>query len=285
MVIVGSSELVRKMRSRQFIELAGRLITHVHLLPLDLDEARTLVSGPDKEGSIAPIVLETMHRDAAGNPRRLLQLLRTRNRLLPSPALRRGSENSVGSPEARSQVLSTESRSGELSDWREIVAEPSANQSLGSSVEPDLTLTQPQPASVPALIPSRPPLRVEEGMIEVGWSGSLEAESALSVEADSEAIESSVAQVPATELGLSDETIDDHYAALQAWTEWARNRGQGMEQQAPGVQTEDELVQRSDNDEPGISPSESMLSGVIRAEGQHEHAPYSQLFSRLRQQK
>src|SRR5690606_14666853 len=73
----------------------------------------------------------------------------------------------------------------------------------------------------PPLIPSRPPLREEEGMIEVGWSGSLEAEIRLSETLEDPASREGFAQTAP----LGEETVEDHYAALQAWTEWARNRG------------------------------------------------------------
>src|SRR5262249_46644141 len=69
----------------------------------------------------------------------------------------------------------------------------------------------------PVLGAVKPPLHVEEGMIEVGWDpepapGPTESDPAPVADPAPSAVE-------------SEEAIDDHYAALQAWNEWARNQG------------------------------------------------------------
>ena len=81
--------------------------------------------------------------------------------------------------------------------------------------------------------------------------------------------------------------IEDHYAALQAWTEWAKNRGRARSpsataasEQADSVQATKATVVRAEDER--TTAEEFPLLG-LRAETQHEHAPYSQLFSRLRQ--
>jgi general secretion pathway protein A len=87
-----------------------------------------------------------------------------------------------------------------------------------------------------------------------------------------------------------EELVEDRYAALQAWNEWART------QSSPAAPA----ARRSQNDGPFTSlPEEDDLAGdleaetsdpapsnsgcpEVRAEAQHGFAPYSQLFSRLR---
>jgi general secretion pathway protein A len=83
--------------------------------------------------------------------------------------------------------------------------------------------------------------------------------------------------------------IEDHYAALQAWTEWAKNRGRASslsatpasEQVEPAAVSKAAMARAKDEQD---TMEESPAPG-LRAELQHEHAPYSQLFSRLRQSK
>ena len=131
------------------------------------------------------------------------------------------------------------------------------------------------------LVPSRPPLRVEEGLIEVGWEGSLEAESASPPgdEPDQPAVESLIDEEDLP----SEEMVEDHYAALQAWTEWARNRGRDASRDMAGDRASSELVPSSATSADALPVAEIQRPTGLRAESQHEHAPYSQLFSRLRQ--
>ena len=136
----------------------------------------------------------------------------------------------------------------------------------------------------------------------MGWGGSLEAEAAVTAdEPVAPPMTVLAATAPVTgpvaepiehqeqEL-LGEEMIEDHYAALQAWTEWAQNRGRASSPGAAAGFEQAEHVQASratlgqDDDGPGDQAEVSSMSG-LRAELQHEHAPYSQLFSRLRQSK
>ena len=116
-----------------------------------------------------------------------------------------------------------------------------------------------RPWDVPPVVPSKPPLQVADEMIEVGWDASTELTPALKSSGDNA-------------LAPSEERVDDHYAALQAWNEWAQSQGR----------------------EPDADPAESDLPDAstaelpeghgtnVRAESEHDFAPYSQLFSRLR---
>ena len=131
----------------------------------------------------------------------------------------------------------------------------------------------------PPLVPSRPPLREEDGLIEVGWSGSLEAEVRPAGESDEPD------EAPAHAAGpIGEEAIEDRYAALQAWTEWARNRGRLN----PAAERADEPVEDAGEDpeevdDPTLGTVTGSLGADVRVESEHEHAPYSQLFTRLKQ--
>ena len=158
---------------------------------------------------------ERWHRDAAGNPGRLVRL------------------DAAGAP-ARAHV-------------RPARIEPAA----------------PAPAEPQApIVPTRPPLVVEEGLIEVGWEP--EAEPRPAEPEPRHAVE------PAARARVGDEVVDDHYAALQAWNEWAANQGRA----AATATLEDEDADIS-------SPVREDAN--LRAEGPEEFAPYSQLFSRMKQ--
>jgi general secretion pathway protein A len=276
LVLAGPTELARQLSARRSAGLAARLGAHVHLLPLDLDEARELV---ECQGGAAPsdqAILEEIHRDAGGNPRRLLQLLRRRARPSLPPAARNEPATPATSPEPVSgQKPATED--GALEHDRRAIP------------------PVPREALATPLVPSRPPLRVEDGLIEVGWEGSLEGES-MAGTSDATSIAGLEVDTPepvasplppiVDEGDLpSEEMIEDHYAALQAWTEWARNRGRATDTTAAGAPGESipHVPAAAGPDHPRRAPAEPLPSAVLRAESQHEHAPYSQLFSRLRQ--
>jgi len=296
-ILVGPTNLARQLAARSLSSLATRIRTHVHLLSLDLDESLELVQARGL-GNLDRTLLEELHRDARGNPRLFLQLLRKgswttaahaiTNRKATRPRLPKHLSDPVV---ARSDV-SGETAPGEISVTnRELEIPPRKSAVTAAETGPP----------VPVLVPSRPPLRVEEGLIEVGWGGNLEAEAAVSA-SESAAPQVAVppaagASEPPTEEMIaeqegelpSEEMIEDHYAALQAWTEWAKNRGRGS---SPSATSASEQVERAAVSKAAMLPVENERETVgefpgpgLRAELQHEHAPYSQLFSRLRQSK
>jgi type II secretory pathway predicted ATPase ExeA len=279
LVLVGPTELARLLDSRRVSAVTARLSAHVHLLPLDLDEASELLRTHDGLSIPDLSTLEALHRDAGGNPRRLLQLA---GKVHGAPS---GPERPVQFPEPVKQIpVTVEPQLGE----------PAALQSQSPAVEagpapsPEAPPASSQPPASTPLFPGRPPLREEEGLIEVGWNGSLESESTGLASTDAVVLES-----PDPREGddlPSEEMIEDHYAALQAWTEWARNRGRAPEPMADVL--EDGSTSLEGGVEPRLAegggghvhdPVHRPLPASVRAEAQHEHAPYSQLFSRLRQ--
>jgi general secretion pathway protein A len=297
-VLVGPTKLARQLATRSLSSLATRIRTHVHLLSLDLDESLELVQACGGFGNLDRAILEELHRDARGNPRLLLQLLGRRSRGTAAPAitsqpatLRRLPEPPADPVVARSDVIA-EPAPGEISATNRGLEVPPR----GSAVTADES-----GSPAPPLVPSRPPLRVEEGLIEVGWGGNLEAETTVSA---GESVAPLVAALPAAGESESpgeemieeregelprEEMIEDHYAALQAWIEWAKNRGRAS---SPSAAAASEQVERAAVSKAAMVQAEDERYAVeefpapgLRAESQHQHAPYSQLFSRLRQSK
>jgi general secretion pathway protein A len=279
-ILVGPTELARLLATRPRRTLASRLTGHVHLLPLDLDECRALIESVCGEGALDRPLVEEIHRNAAGNPRRVLQLLRGRTAGVGGP-LRRACAASLKSPELLREEPDAEFHPTTDDDFsrsdRALAAAPMA----GASRE------LPGPSLEGPLVPSRPPLRVEEGLIEVGWGGNLETDSDVGIEAEPEpaAVESVLAHGPGTCELPTEEPIEDHYAALQAWTEWARNRGRDSSSDFEPPPPHESSISPEAMAGVEAGARESPRMAGIRAESQHEHAPYSQLFSRLRQSK
>lgn len=262
MILVGRIELARR-GPRAW---PGRVGLHIHLPPLDLDEARELL---ELEG-LSELELEEIHRQAMGNPLAMQQIASSATRatrtLLPEPAglirqaIPRGAV--AGSYAEQEQLESAERK------------EPRSEQ---ASAEQSSGLRQ------PALLPARPPIRLEDGLVEVGWEGDLEVEPTLSEPAAGESRGPSKTEPEPTE-----ELVEDRYAALQARTEWSRNH----EKPAPG-DLESPVhrggVSFQPADEPAPQPAavsttnaSTLEAPALRAEMPHEHAPYSQLFSRVR---
>jgi type II secretory pathway predicted ATPase ExeA len=295
-ILVGPTRLAHLLASRSLSSLATRIGTQVHLLPLDLDESFELAQDRGGFGNLDRAVLEELHRDSRGNPRLLLQLLRTRSRATDLTTIQSQPATLRVLPEPLVQPVFARSNA---------IAEPAREEVSATNGEHEVRLegsaatTGELGLSAPPLVPIRPPLRIEEGLIEVGWGGNLEAEAVVSANESvaplvpvpraasqgespgDERIEEHEGELP------SEEMIEDHYAALQAWTEWAKNRGRATSPSAPATSEQVDRVQASKAtmvrvEDERVTVDEFPEHG-LRAESQHEHAPYSQLFSRLRQ--
>ena len=234
LLMVGQTRIVRRLGTIPLAAVAARIAARAHLRPIDADEALDLLAHrfPGRTWGMAEV--DHLHREAGGNPRRLIRLaapIAGRSRPLAAPAAR-----------------------------------------------PALPVSGPAPAIVPAssrLGTARPPLRVEDGLIEVGWDGpdpgaDPEADPA-SASAPSDTAPAAVAE--AVEPAGEDEAIHDHYAALQAWNEWARNQGR---QPAAVAGPPEPPAGSTDVEAPAGDPH-------VWADEQHGFAPYSQLFSRIKQ--
>jgi general secretion pathway protein A len=135
------------------------------------------------------------------------------------------------------------------------------------------------------LIPTKPPIRLEEGLVEVGWDGDLEAELLHAEGSGTDRVDA-----PAVVTDPQVEQVEDRYAALQAWAEWSRNRERSLDPDSAAAisGTLDEPIRGAETPpgegpEPTSESSSAASPASIRVESPRDSAPYSQLFTRLRQ--
>lgn len=288
-ILAAQTDLIRRLAERPYSSVAGRIADQIHLPPLDADECQALArhfTGSELTERTARAV-EEIQRDARGNCGRILRLLRARLSL---------KAHCSTEPLMRNEDQDELSRSE-------------------SAPSPELNSRQaPRTAARPTagLLPSRPPLRLEEGLIEVGWQGEIAAppepvEPAAAdphplpasrpptapddsrrneIEAVDAVEETAAADLSAAEPEPAVEWIDDPYTTLQAWTEWARNRERIAERTAAGAEPVGarDLAggdAESDPDEAEAaadSQVEPSQGASLRAEGSHEFSPYGRLF-------
>jgi type II secretory pathway predicted ATPase ExeA len=276
--VVGQTELARALVSRRLRAFASSLRAHVHLRPLDLDETSELLSCTEYTDAVSRRAIELVHRDAGGNPRLLLRLAELR----PGPWRTTRDSPSNGdcavftAPgwQPRAAVATATDEALETTEAAR-VAERAVEAATGAG------------SVASALIPSKPPIRDEDGLVEVGWDGDLDAELGATDGADSR-----FEAIPATDSNFDEELIEDRYADLQAWEEQKQNAAV-LEDVAPAPPPP--VVPSDDCGETGLAPAPNTPAGFepaattarpgVRAEGQHEIPPSSQLFSRYRQSK
>jgi type II secretory pathway predicted ATPase ExeA len=281
LVVIGDTELARLLAMRDLGGFAASLSDHLHLLPLDLDEARELLEFPRRGDDRGELALEELHRDAGGNPRALLRLAERLPESWRNPTIDVDRQSRRQDPYAtrrHTNIATTSWGQVQTDDREDEIPIPTppivASREVGTR------------SPAPSLIPSRPPIRIEEGLVEVGWEGDLdtELEPADQVAAD---LETGLTGDPT----LNEEPIEDRYAELQARTERTKSHGRiDLSDASRLAQTSDthEPAPRSDAP-PAEPPRESRQPAPatappgVRAEPQQEFAPYSQLFTRLRQ--
>jgi hypothetical protein len=150
---------------------------------------------------------------------------------------------------------------------------------------------------------------VSDDVVEVGWDEPPDAQNDVEPDDDTGPSSSSdpetagpepsemrfTQSLPAEDPTPGEEVIDDPYAALQAWRELEQFQGSRRggnavdERPEPGSKS---LSQRDEGDETvegesstEDSPATSAGYAGVRVEDQHGFAPYSQLFSRVRQRR
>jgi general secretion pathway protein A len=273
LVLSGQNPLARRLSMRPLAALDARIVARFHLRRLEVEELRAWLGRLEPGRDWDADSIEQLHRETGGHPRRVLS--RVGRWSVVSPAL----SASALRPLAARRAVTVAG------------AEPST-----STVSAGTTPWEP-----PSVAPVKPPLRVGDGMIEVGWDAATEQEAATEPEAGAGTSLRPTSPVPAADAaaapdvdrpraGESEERIEDHYAALQAWTEWARNQGRDPvgSSAAPvpseaGPGTPGYADAQPDLELDPARPSASQGHPSVWAEAQHEFAPYSQLFTRLRQ--
>jgi general secretion pathway protein A len=256
MVLVGRTALARMIATRPFAAMRVRLVESVHLRALDVEEMLLFLRRIQPQRGWDADEVDRLHRAVHGNARQALILAR--------------------------RYSATE---------RIRPASPPAEPAGPAPLEPRPQVVEPA-ASRPAwdglaLDGGKPPIEVGDEMIEVGWQAmsaeepQAEAPDGIPVEEKSAALRSATTALAG---GSGEEAVNDHYAALQAWTEWARSQGRESESvradvagavREPGSLTANEPLP--------VPPPPNAAGASVWAEGQHDFAPYSQLFSRLRQ--
>jgi type II secretory pathway predicted ATPase ExeA len=133
----------------------------------------------------------------------------------------------------------------------------------------------PRPRTGPLVGPAKPPIRVEDGLIEVGWQPDAASDLATSEEYGERAEDEGAPSDTEPEDEV-EERINDHYAALQAWHEWATNQGRvpDMEGDHPAAPTE---IKESVGSALEETPR-------VWADEEHHFAPFGRLFTRLAQE-
>lgn len=263
LLIVGQTALLQRLRTQAMAAFRSRLSAQLTLGRVDIEEAGILLG---LTGLLPPSLneaLEQLYAECRGNPR---MLARAVGRFAGANEPARVFSRPAGPPAPAS--ITERPRVDE-----DTPAEPSGD-------------TEPA-TDVPILGTPRPPLREEDGVIEVGWEPNAEPEAAQSSAAPASPpvheLEAFAELLPDVE---TEESIDDHYAALRAWSEWAKNQGRAQASAdlsgLPQI-TDPSSFENETSGELDAASGSGPASPTVWAEGQQGFAPYSQLFSRLRQ--
>ena len=239
LILAGQTPLVRRFATRPLAAVAARLAAHLHLRPMTVAEAAEWLDRRHPAHAWSPDEFETLHRDAGGNPARLIRhcaAIVGRSPALPAPA-------------------------GPTDHQAPIPAQVAVRPTLSSSLGAD----------------ARPPLHVAENSIEVGWDAD-----DVDAPGGDDQDDDQPADV-AARLDSSDQAVNDHYAALQAWREWADNQ----EKRASPAKSDRDLADAIDEaaEAEAADPAEMVATdrGSVRAEGHQHFAPFGQLFTRMGQ--
>jgi len=250
-IVTGQTSLTRRLATRPLAALGARVASCVHIRPFTVEEASDWLAEWEPTRVWSAIDVERLHRASGGYPLRIA--LHSAPRHEPRHVL-------------QSRILRPR-------------REPITSRTPEPAPDP-LPVEEPPGLDRPAPIlpPGKPPLHVDDEMIEVGWDASSDLP-----EADDESASAITSATRVPTLAATEEAISDHYAALQAWSEWAQN--QGREPVSALASPGDDADAGDDEASGDSADGGEAVPGHpgVRAEGQHAFAPYSQLFSRLRQ--
>jgi type II secretory pathway predicted ATPase ExeA len=303
-LILGQTALARRVRQASFASLYERLVDRVKLGAVDFDEARMFLAYSFPEYDWRRDEIDALHRESGGNPRRLFRLALVRASL--------SAKNRSGRGETKAPLRVEKEQKNNTSKPRFINEESLPH--ISNSVD-DSFVSFAGDGSMgafsdgPLLGPIAPPLREEEGLIEVGWNEQdLEFEGDIKpgrtdfgIGSDSDAIDRARAgsasvrdsdrfysALETTEESPSGvEAVDDHYAALQAWNEWARVQGRfaldrGGISQSGEVRASVGGESGETNPDPFVDEESPVLPHHVRLDSEHAIVPPSRLFSGLR---
>jgi hypothetical protein len=278
-LLVGQTSLAGRLARRPLSGLGARIGMRAHLRPLELEELRLLLGHlvPLRERDVSTI--EGVHSAVGGNPRQAFRLFAALNR--PTPVAER-----VGKALTKTPAIQPD--------------------------EPSTTTVQPTAAPRAELsraVAVRPPLLVSDDVVEVGWDEPPDAQNDVETDDDTGPSSSSdpetagsepsemrfTQSLPAEDPTPGEEVIDDRYAALQAWRELEQFQGSRRGRNGLGESPEpgSNALSRKDEGDDTVEgesstedfPASSAGYPGVRVEDQHGFAPYSQLFSRVRQRR
>ena len=265
LALVGQTSLIRRFATRALAAIEARLAAHVHLRPIDVAEAFDWLARRHPGLDWSADEVEAVHRDAGGNPSRLLRRsLAVSARLKPKVAI------APPRPSPTSTI------------------DPGSTKPAGDSpldgYAPKAMMPHRASSSPPLTGAARPPLHVEDNSIEVGWSaddpepGEYD-EDAAGADGDDFDPTLQVTMVPRVE--DSEQAVHDHYAALQAWREWASNQ----ERRVPSARSDRDLADEIDEaaaaEAAELADAAAPDRASLRAEGYQHFAPFGQLFNRM----
>jgi len=249
MMLIGQTRLAHRLIRRPTTGLASRLAEHVHLRPLDADEVGRILRGFDSSRTWPVSMVDRIHLLSEGRPARALALA---SRIVANaPSL-------TAPPASRETALPKT---------------PARDRHRPETAIS--TLNRPEPL----VGPSKPPIRVSEGLIEVGWQA--ESDSEDDTDPHRELTDHGILERATDKSSESEERINDRYAALQAWQESAANQGRHPEAPSPKVsqETDKSVV------EVGVQPASPLATNPnVWADEEHGLTPYSRLFSRLKEE-
>lgn len=154
---------------------------------------------------------------------------------------------------------------------------------------------RPSPVVIPPMVPVRPPLRVGEGMVEVGWETPAGPEDPDDQEGWEAAASTTPERRPESSGDLSEHRVDppveDYDEALRAWSVWTRHPSRPDSivpdptiRSGPAQETDGTFSAEVDEEEEEMEPtSDGPVDPDLRVESEHGFAPYGQLFSRLKE--
>ena len=258
LLLVGQTPLVRQFATRALAAIEARLAAHLHLRPIDVAEARAWLHQQYPGVAWSADEVEAIHRDSGGNPSRLIRR--------SAGIVARVAGRAAQLPPARPAEPAT------------LSAQPGLDE-----FEPNAMIARRPLASPPLTGPDRPPLHVEENSIEVGWAADDADSSAFDDDtADDESESGASGHAPtAARLEDSEQAVHDHYAALQAWREWAGNQEKQVRPAKSDRDLADEIDEAAAAEATDPTESAARERGSIRSEGYQHFAPFGQLFTRM----
>ena len=255
LILVGQTTLVRRFSTRSLAAVEARLAAHLHVRPIDVAEAREWLTRKHPELDWSTDEVEAIHRDSGGNPSRLIRRSASSSaRLAPKPAI---------APRFESRASLPIPRESDLDD---------SDSSAMITVRPS--------GPTPLTGADRPPLLVEENAIEVGWSADDQEPSDFEEDDLVEPSGRGGLVVPSEQ---SDQAIHDHYAALQAWREWADNQDKQVSPPKSDRDLADAIDEAAEAEATESAEAVSTDRASVRVEGHQHFAPFGQLFNRMAQ--